>query len=612
MRKQFEWSNALQTLENEYKEAHEAEETLREKYNALEEAHASLKTEKEALDKQLWEVKESLAAEQVEVSRLKTLLENERCKVAELETARRAQDKTDLEALLDVARQDKDRTDQKLADLVESLAFSQCELARLKESLTGKDQELAAVSSSAKTQIADLQFKLEVAESDKQNAEREVNLLREHIDQLAADCDSHLEAKQNLTSTLQEVQSELKNIKQQKQMMEAELHEISSRHNMESEEWKQFQRDLQTAVVIANNFSQETQEKMERLTVENAQVHEQMAALKVDFDKLLQENRILKQTSEDFSPRKHSILTNAEFKGKVLTTMDRELAALREGRPHLDQRSQSISVKSLIRSIEEQVKSGCSSIVSSHSESRRSSTSSEASLKDLAKPTSPQPTPDSPRSPTKEFNLRTSGFKTRSMERSPQPRHIPGSGVSGGITSPEGTGKGLQGSRVDGSESGGSKTTPQISSILKDRSTPRRGSGIIEVDACKKETLGRDPLSSLAKLMKGSKRNALLKWCQIKTIPYSNVDITNFSSSWIDGLGFCALLHSYVPERIPYSELTSEDKRKNLTIAFSAAESIGIKATLNINDMVSMERPDWQAVMNYVTAIYRHFEVDKP
>jgi len=26
--------------------------------------------------------------------------------------------------------------------------------------------------------------------------------------------------------------------------------------------------------------------------------------------------------------------------------------------------------------------------------------------------------------------------------------------------------------------------------------------------------------------------------------------------------------------------------------------------------MVAMERPDWQAVFNYVTAIYKHFEVD--
>lgn len=30
----------------------------------------------------------------------------------------------------------------------------------------------------------------------------------------------------------------------------------------------------------------------------------------------------------------------------------------------------------------------------------------------------------------------------------------------------------------------------------------------------------------------------------------------------------------------------------------------------NLNDMVAMERPDWQAVMTYVTSIYKHFEVD--
>ena len=38
------------------------------------------------------------------------------------------------------------------------------------------------------------------------------------------------------------------------------------------------------------------------------------------------------------------------------------------------------------------------------------------------------------------------------------------------------------------------------------------------------------------------------------------VDITNFSSSWNDGLGFCALLHSYLPDKVPYAELNSEDK----------------------------------------------------
>ncbi|KAG5888907.1 hypothetical protein JTB14_006050 [Gonioctena quinquepunctata] len=117
----------------------------------------------------------------------------------------------------------------------------------------------------------------------------------------------------------------------------------------------------------------------------------------------------------------------------------------------------------------------------------------------------------------------------------------------------------------------------------------------------------KDPLNSLVK-NGGSKRNALLKWCQNKTVGYRNIDITNFSSSWNDGLALCALLHTYLPDRIPYDSLTQQEKRRNFSLAFSAAESVGIPTTLNITDMIQLERPDWQQVMCYVTAIYKHFE----
>ncbi|KAH9525799.1 Cytospin-A [Bulinus truncatus] len=558
------------------------------------------------------EWKEAKAAEHIELVRLKTLLDTQKAKLIELESSRGDQGKTDAEALLDETRRDKEMAEQKLSKMTEALALMECELIKLKDSATSKDQELIAVRTNVKSQVTDLQFALKAAEKEKLDADREIESLRLHVGQLQEDCLRHVEDKKSYTSKLQEVQSELRKVKQEKQLCEAELNEISSKHDMESEEWKQFQKDLQTAVVIANNFSQETQEKMDRLTTENSQLHEKCEHLEDDLNKLRQELKLFK-SADELTAKKPSILTNAELKGKVLTSMDRELAGLREGRPHMDQRSQSISVKSLIRSIEEQVKSGCSSIHSSQSDSRRSSTSSDISLtsyKELVKaPSSPLPTPDSPRSPTKDFSIRSFSLRGKHPDRSPQPRLNVGNGASvGGIPSPENACKNVVAPRGEAVDSG---KTPQISSILKDRSTPRRGSTVVEGDPSKKETPSKDPLASLAKLMKGSKRNALLKWCQLKTIPYSNVDITNFSSSWNDGLGFCALLHNYVPDKIPYFELTSEDKRKNFTLAFNAGENIGIKATLNINDMVSMERPDWQAVMNYVTAIYKHFEVDR-
>jgi len=118
---------------------------------------------------------------------------------------------------------------------------------------------------------------------------------------------------------------------------------------------------------------------------------------------------------------------------------------------------------------------------------------------------------------------------------------------------------------------------------------------------------GSDPLASLVK-NGGSKRNALLKWCQAQTSGYVEVDITNFSSSWNDGMAFCAMLHTYIPDKIPYATLKQMEKKRNFTIAFQAAERVGIPTTLNLVEMVSIERPDWQQIMTYVTNIYRHFE----
>ncbi|XP_039298995.1 cytospin-A isoform X2 [Nilaparvata lugens] len=140
------------------------------------------------------------------------------------------------------------------------------------------------------------------------------------------------------------------------------------------------------------------------------------------------------------------------------------------------------------------------------------------------------------------------------------------------------------------------------SSILNSRSIEfarKNSSG----DLCER----KDPLSALSK-NGGSKRNALLKWCQNKTLGYKGIDITNFSSSWNDGLALCAILHSYLPDRVPYETLSPSEKRRNFTIAFAAAESVGIPTALSMTDMILQERPDWQQVMAYVTNIYKHFE----
>lgn len=106
----------------------------------------------------------------------------------------------------------------------------------------------------------------------------------------------------------------------------------------------------------------------------------------------------------------------------------------------------------------------------------------------------------------------------------------------------------------------------------------------------------------------GSKRGIFLRWCQGRTEGYKNVRITNFSSSWADGMALCALLHTYVPEKIAYQRLFPLEKKKNLTLAFDAAESIGIPKTLTVEEMLRPGGPDWQRVLEYVESIHQHFE----
>ncbi|KAJ8271003.1 hypothetical protein GJAV_G00121680 [Gymnothorax javanicus] len=119
----------------------------------------------------------------------------------------------------------------------------------------------------------------------------------------------------------------------------------------------------------------------------------------------------------------------------------------------------------------------------------------------------------------------------------------------------------------------------------------------------------QDSFSALLRRHGGSKRNSLLRWCQSRTQGYEKIDITNFSSSWVDGLAFCAVYHTYLPTLIPYSTLNQDDKKENLGLAFQTGESMGIAAVLTVEEMLRAEGPDWQRVLGYVESIYRHFEM---
>ncbi|KAL4647548.1 smoothelin-like protein 2 [Arapaima gigas] len=103
-------------------------------------------------------------------------------------------------------------------------------------------------------------------------------------------------------------------------------------------------------------------------------------------------------------------------------------------------------------------------------------------------------------------------------------------------------------------------------------------------------------------------KQILLEWCRSKTIGYQNIDIQNFSSSWSDGLAFCALVHSFFPTEFDYNALTSADPKRNFEVAFSTAEQkAGCDRLIEVDDMMMMGRkPDPMCVFTYVQSLYNH------
>ncbi|XP_061620461.1 uncharacterized protein ehbp1l1a isoform X5 [Phyllopteryx taeniolatus] len=100
---------------------------------------------------------------------------------------------------------------------------------------------------------------------------------------------------------------------------------------------------------------------------------------------------------------------------------------------------------------------------------------------------------------------------------------------------------------------------------------------------------------------------SLLEWCKEVTQGHKGLKITNFSTSWRNGLAFCAILHHFHPDKINYELLDPYDIKHNNKRAFDGFAELGISRLMEPSDMVMPTVPDRLIVMTYLSQIRTHF-----
>uniref|UniRef100_A0A8B9N4H0 Sperm antigen with calponin homology and coiled-coil domains 1 n=1 Tax=Accipiter nisus TaxID=211598 RepID=A0A8B9N4H0_9AVES len=569
---QQQLTSSLRSLEREHQDAQQVIKSLREENEKLLKLLEVEQQSNSTVTKTLEDCKIALEGLKIENGSLKTQLESEKQKAAEINVMGCATDNSEVQEMLKVAHAEKDQLEASCTELKQELLKANSELKHIQGLLAKAETECGQLKEVCDRQAEQLSRTSQKLQEKTSENEADIKNLKETIFELEDQVEQHRAIKLHNNQLISDLESKAMKLEEQKQDTERQLKALTKQMKEDTEEWRRFQADLQTAVVVANDIKCEAQQELRVVKRKLQEEEEKSARLQKELDEVKGSNRLTAEEVESLETD-----TTNRWQGVCIS------------RASPTPSESAATVKSLIKSFD----LGCSG-----------STGQNITVHKV------------PRSPLSGIPVRTAP----AAAVSPMQRH---SVYNNAKPASKGVGRHtdlsdlpladlLKGRNEELKPDHYLRKSPSLESLSKPpmafssrmlTSTPSSLKPQSKLSVERK-----DPLAALAREYGGSKRNALLKWCQKKTEGYQNIDITNFSSSWSDGLAFCALLHTYLPAHIPYQELNSQDKKRNLLLAFQAAESVGIKPSLELSEMMYTDRPDWQSVMQYVAQIYKYFE----
>ena len=129
---------------------------------------------------------------------------------------------------------------------------------------------------------------------DRDSVNTELQLVRDSLLELQAQCQRHLEDKREMKATLSELQRREREAQNRQYQLACALNEEKKLRQEESDEWQQFQNDLLMTVRVANDFKTEAQSELERVVLENKTQRDKLRSLEAQLDKLNTASKFLR------------------------------------------------------------------------------------------------------------------------------------------------------------------------------------------------------------------------------------------------------------------------------------------------------------------------------
>ncbi|KFO07686.1 Cytospin-B, partial [Balearica regulorum gibbericeps] len=497
---QQQLTSSLRSLEREHQDAQQVIKSLREENEKLLKLLEAEQQNSSTVTKTLEDCKIALEGLKIENGSLKTQLESEKQKAAEINAMGCTTDNSEVQEMLKVAHAEKDQLEASCTELKQELLKANSELKHIQGLLSKAESECGQLKEICDRQAEQLSRTSQKLQEKTSENEADIKNLKETIFELEDQVEQHRAIKLHNNQLISDLESKAMKLEEQKQDTERQLKALTKQMKEDTEEWRRFQADLQTAVVVANDIKCEAQQELRVVKRKLQEEEEKSARLQKELDEVKGSSRLV--TYKAIIPK---IILQLKLTAEEVESLEADTTNRWQGvcisRASPTPSESAATVKSLIKSFD----LGCSG-----------STGQNIAVHKV------------PRSPLSGIPVRTAP----AAAVSPMQRH---SVYNNAKPASKGVARHtdlsdlpladlLKGRNEELKPDHYLRKSPSLESLSKPpmafssrmlTSTPSNLKPQSKLSVERK-----DPLAALAREYGGSKRNALLKWCQKKTEGY--------------------------------------------------------------------------------------------